>query len=308
MDMESTLETVASFLPENVQLYGILTETSAKLPSDVDLSDILNHVSSGIPTDLGFVDMAKFLLFFVAGSLILSVLGRVVLGKRSSLNHSVSSAMAILFIYAITIVVYTIKPWQLETFLSPLPFVTLFNDYMVILPVVGNNPTVLCRELLSLIILAFLVNLLDTFIPKGGNVISWYLLRFLTVILAMGAHLVTHYVLDTYLPDVLVVYAPTILLFLMIFLILIGFLNAMLGLILTVTNPIAGALYTFFFSNIVGKQFTKAVFTAAIICAVVFLLGYFDYSFINISLSSLTAYIPFALISLILWYLTGNLL
>ena len=308
MDMESTLETVASFLPENVQLYGILTEASSRLPSDVNLSDIIGHVSSGIPTDINFGDMAKFLLFYAVGSLILSILGRVVLGKRSSLNHSVSSAMAIFFIYAVTIVIYTIKPWNLEAFLSPLPFVTLFNDYMVILPVVGINPTVLCRELLSLIILAFLVNLLDTFIPQGNNVISWYLLRFVTVILAMGAHLVTHYVLDTYLPDILVVYAPTILLFLMVFLILIGFLNAILGLILTVTNPIAGALYTFFFSNIVGKQFTKAVFTSAIVCVVVFLLGYFDYSFINISLSSLTAYIPFGLISLILWYLTGHML
>lgn len=308
MDMDSTLETVASYLPENVQLYGILSEVSGKLPADVDLSEILDRVSSGMPANLDFTDMAKFLMFYALGSLILSVLGRVVLGKRSSLNHSVSSAMAILFIYAMTIVIYTIKPWSLDALLSPLPFVTLFNDYMVVLPVIGVSPTVLCRELLSLIILAFLVNLLDTFIPQGSNAISWFCLRFVTVILSYSLYLAAHYGLETYLPDILVVYAPTILLFLLIFLMLVGFLNAMLGLILTVTNPIAGAIYSFFFSNLVGKQLTKAVFTSAIICIIVFLLGYFDYAFINISFASLTSYIPLALVSLVLWYLTGHLL
>jgi len=308
MDIESTLETVASFLPEDVQIYGMLSEVSSKLPADIDLTGILDNVSSRIPTDLAFGDTIKFLLFFAIGSLILSVLGRVVLGKRSSLNHSVSSAMAILFIYAVTIVIYTIKPWNLEELLSPLPFITLFNDYMVVLPVTGISPTVLCRELLSLIILAFLVNLLDTFIPQGNNVVAWYALRFLTVIIAMGLHLATQMAVNTYLPDLLVIYAPTILLFLLIFLMLVGFLNAILGLILTITNPIAGAIYTFFFSNIVGKQLTKAVFTSAIICVIVFLLGYFDYSFINISLSALSTYIPLAIVALILWYLTGHLL
>lgn len=308
MDIESTLETAASFLPEDVQIYGILSEVSSKLPTDIDLTGILNNVSSRIPTDFAFGDIIKFLLFFAAGSLILSTLGRVVLGKRSSLNHSVSSAMAILFIYAVTIVIYTIKPWNLEELLSPLPFITLFNDYMVVLPVMGISPTVLCRELLSLIILAFLVNLLDTFIPQGSNVIGWYALRFLTIIIAMGLHLATQMAVNIYLPDLLVVYAPTILLFLLVFLMLVGFLNAILGLVLTITNPIAGSIYAFFFSNIVGKQLTKAVFTSAIICVVIFLLGYFDYSFINISVSALSAYIPLAFVALILWYLTGRLL
>ena len=106
----------------------------------------------------------------------------------------------------------------------------------------------------------------------------------------------------------MVVYAPTILLFLLVFLILVGFLNAILGLILTATNPIFGAIYAFFFSNLVGKQLTKAVFTSAIICVIIVLLGYFDYTFINISLSALSAYIPMAAVLLILWYLTGHLL
>lgn len=291
MDFESTLETVASYLPEDMDLSGILANTRSLTAVDLDLGNI-----------------AKFLLLFALGSLILSTLGRLVLGRRSSLNHSLSSVMAILFIYAVTIVVYTFKPWELENLLSPLPFVTFFNDYMVVMPVVGIYPTVLARELLSLIILAFLVNLLDTFIPKGKSIPGWYCLRFFTVGLAMGLHLVIHWAFNTYLPEVLVTYAPLILLLLLIAMLLLGFLNAVLGLILTIANPFVGAVYTFFFSNIVGKQLTKAVFTSGVLCVILFLMDRFGYTFIHISVAALTAYIPLAVVCLILWYLIGHLL
>ena len=291
MDIESTIETLASYLPEDLNISGMAQNASDLIPMDLELGHI-----------------AKFLLIFAAGSLILSLLGRFILGKRSSLNHSLSSVMAILFIYAVTIVVYTFKPWNLEAFLSPLPFVTFFNDYMVVMPVVGIYPTVLARELLSLIILAFLVNLLDTFIPHGKSVLGWYCLRFFTVGLAMGLHLLIHWAFNTYAPDMLQEYAPIILLLLLIALLLMGFLNAVLGLILTITNPFVGAVYTFFFSNIVGKQVTKAVFTSGILCVILFLMGQAGYSFIHISTTALTAYVPMAAVCLVLWYLIGHLL
>ncbi len=289
MDIASTIETVAAHLPE-------------------EFSGVIQSASSLVPTDLDLGHIAKFLLLFSLGSLILSLLGRFILGKRSSLNHSLSSVMAILFIYAVTIVVYTFKPWNLEQFLSPLPFVTFFNDYLVVMPVVGIYPTVLARELLSLIILAFLVNLLDTFVPQGNSVLGWYCLRFLTVGAAMALHLLIHWAFHTYAPDILVEYAPMILLLLLVSLLVMGFLNAVLGLILTITNPFVGAVYTFFFSNIVGKQVTKAVFTTGILCVILFLMGQYGYSFIHISMTALTAYVPVAAVSLVLWYLIGHVL
>ena len=291
MDIESTIETIAAYLPE-----------------DLDLSNVFYDVKSFIPTDLDLTHIAKFLLFFAAGSLILSFLGRFILGRRSSLNHSLSSVMAILFIYAVTIIVYTFKPWKLENFLSPLPFVTFFNEYMVVMPIAGVYPTVLARELLSLIILAFLVNLLDSFIPQGKTAVGWYCLRFFTVGLAMVLHLAIHWAFKTYAPDLFVEYAPLILLLLLVALLLLGFLNAVLGLILTITNPFVGAVYTFFFSNIIGKQVTKAVFTSGILCVILFFMDRADLSFIHISMTALTAYVPIAIVSLVLWYLIGHLL
>ena len=282
MNLDATIETIAAVLP-------------------------IDTVSK-IPTDLEFGVVIKFLLFYIAGALIMGCLGRIVLGRHSSLNHSLSSAMAILFIYVTTIVVYTFKPWNLESFLSPLPFVTFFNDYMVVMPVIGIRPTVLSRELLSLIMLAFLVNLTDVSLPKGKSILGWCFWRFLSILLSMSLHLMMHWAFDTFLPNVLVTYAPIILLLLLVFMMLLGFLNAILGLVLTITNPLIGAAYTFFFSNIIGKQFTKAFFTAGILSVIIYLMGAFDYNFVNISMMSLTAYGPVAIISLILWYLIGHLL
>lgn len=291
MDIEVTIETIAAYLPD-----------------DLDIPGMVSGVADRIPTDLNLAHIAKFLLIFAAGSLILSVLGRFVLGKRSSLNRSLSSVMAVLFIYAMTIMIYTFKPWNLNNLLSPLPFVTFFNEYMVVMPVVGIYPTVLARELLSLIILAFLVNLLDVILPQGKTVIGWYCLRFFLVGLSLAGHLLVHWAFNTYAPNVIVEYAPLVLLLILISMLVLGFLNAVLGLLLTISNPFVGAVYYFFFSNVVGKQLTKAVFTTGILCIILFLMDQAGYSFIHISMTALTAYVPVALVSLALWFLIGHLL
>lgn len=291
MDIESTIETIASYLPENLDIPGVVSGVADRIPRDLDL-----------------IHIAKFLLLFAAGSLILSVLGRFVLGKRSSLNRSLSSVMAILFIYAMTIMIYTFKPWNLDSLLSPLPFVTFFNEYMVVMPVVGIYPTVLARELLSLIILAFLVNLLDIILPQGKTIIGWFCLRFFMVGLAMAGYLLIHWAFNTFAPNFIIEYAPLILLLILMAMLMLGFFNAVLGLLLTISSPFIGAVYYFFFSNVVGKQLTKAVFTTGILCIILFLMDQAGYSFIHISMTALTAYIPIALMSLGLWFLIGHLL
>ena len=162
-----------------------------------------------------------------------------------------------------------------------------------------------CSEILSLIILAFLVNLLDTLIPRGNSAVGWFFLRILMVLFAMVLHILADWAFKTYLPNVLVTYAPTILLVILAVALLMGLMNLVLSVILTVVNPIFGALYTFFFSNIIGKQLSKAVFTSGIICGVVFLLGYFGCTVICVSAAALSAYIPLAIVLLLLWFLIG---
>lgn len=309
MDFDSTLPTLPSNLPDALidQAVSAVTEY-VSVEVEEAVGHALNTVSNFIPAQVDLGAAMKFLLFFSACSLILGVLGRIFLGKRSSLNHALSSVMGILLLYALTIVIYTFKPWNLEELLSPLPFVTFSGDYMILLPLRDAQIPALCTQVLSLVILAFLMNLLDTFIPRGKTIFSWYFLRFLTVGIAMVLHLLIRWAINTYLPEALVTYAPTILLILLAAMLLLGLLNLFLGLVLTVVNPVIGALYTFFFSNVLGKQLTKAVFTAAILCAVVFLLEYFGYTVICITGSALLAYIPLAAVLLILWYLIGHVL
>lgn len=304
MDLQNTLSTITDYLGGN--LGQMVAAAASYLPANWEQA--VKHASSYLPTEIDLVNAAQFMLFFAAGVLILSVLSRVVLGKRSSLNHSLSSAIGILFIYAVTIVVYTFKPWNLELLLSPLPFVSFSGQFLVIFPIADAQFPALCSQLLSLVILAFLVNLIDTFLPKGDNPITWFMLRLLTVVVSMILNLAARWAFQTYLPGVLVTYAPSILLVLLVVLMLSGVLNLILGLVISMTNPFLGAMYTFFFSNIVGKQLSKAVFSCAILCAIVYLLEHFGYTVICITAAALMAYIPLVIILLVLWYLVGHVL
>ena len=220
MNLQSTLETVAQILPESL--------------------------STGIVPD--FLSVMKFLALFAGLALLLTVLGRIILGKQSSLNHTVSSAMGILFLYAASMILYTFQPWSVLETLSPLPFMVFAGDHMMLISFQNGVFSVICHELLSLIILAFLFNLLDTVMPKGKSIVSWYFFRFMNISLAMVLHIAADWAFDTYLPEVLVRYAPVILLGILFSLMLRGVLNFLLGLLLAVFDPILGGIYTFFFS------------------------------------------------------------
>jgi len=304
MDLESTLSTLETVIPEHIE--QVFEYASAYIPED--LGKVIKHASYYMPTEIDLIGTAEFMLYFAAASLILGVLGRLLLGKRSSLNHSVSSAMAILLIYAVTIVVYTLKPWNLQELLSPLPFVTFAGDYLIVLPIHDAAFPALCTEILSMVILAFLINLVGTFMPKGERIISWYIYRFLAVILCMGLHFGVCWAFETFLPEILVTYAPSILLMLLMVMVFSGVVSLIFGAILTLNSPFLGAMYTFFFSSAVGKQVSKAIFTTVILCGVVYLMGWFGYTVITITTGALLTYIPLALILLVLWYLIGHVL
>ena len=91
-------------------------------------------------------------------------------------------------------------------------------------------------------------------------------------------------------------------------LLLIGIANLFLGAILAIVDPIMGAIYTFFFSNILGKQLTKSMLTTVLICLLFFILSYLGIGAICIISASLIGYLPLLIVLLVLWYLIGQLL
>lgn len=304
MDLESTLSTIAATIPHEVE--QVITHASNYIPEDV--KDTIRHAASYLPAEIDFISVAQFLLYFAAASLVLSTISRVVLGKRSSLNHALSSVMAVLFIYTMTVVIYTFKPWNLDILLSPLPFATFSDHYLIIHPITDLEFTALCTQLLSLLILSFLINLVDTLMPAGENLFSWLLLRIMTVLGCFALHLLVSWAFRTYLPEVLVTYAPTVLLAVLLVMLLSGAVSLLFGLVIAITNPFLGAMYSFFFSNIVGKQVSKAIFTSGVVCGILYLMEHFHLVVILITPGALLTYIPLAFVLLGLWYLIGHLL
>lgn len=304
MDLDSTIEAVANNATESVTY--VIQGASNYIPDQI--SQTIRHAYLYFPTKINLADAAQFILYFAAAALIMGVLGRVFLGKRSSLNHSLSAVMAISFVYAATIIVYTFQPLNFESYLSPLPFVTFSGDYMIVLPIADLEFRVMCQHILSLIILAFLVNLTDSAVPQGENVIGWYVLRLACVLLSMGLHYLVSALIRTCVPDLLATYAAAILLAVLVFMLFSGLISLALGMVIAVGNPFLGTVYSFFFSNIIGKQLSKAVFSSVILCGVFYLLDLWGYTIICINSAVLVAFLPLLLVLLALWYLIGHVL
>ena len=289
-------------------LQAYLSELSEKLPLKISMDFLMPDLSEYIPAELDLVSTLKFLAMFAAGFLILGILGRMLLGRRSGANRALSSAVGILFIYGITVAVYAFRPWNLQSLISPLPFVAFSGDYLVLFSFRTAQTGVICYHLVSMLILAFLVNLLDSLIPQGKRVLGWYCLRFAVVLLSMVLHFLVCQVLASYLPGFLLEYAPMILLGVLVLMLGLGVLNLLLGLVLTVANPILGGIYAFFFSNRVGCQVTGAVGSTLVLAGLVYLLEHFGITALCITQTALIACVPLLLVVLILWYIIGHLL
>ncbi len=252
--------------------------------------------------DLDIYQIGITAAVLLLGTFLLSIFGRFVFGKRSALNNAVSSAIGILFIYTISVLLRSAGA-EFDRFIAPLPLVQISGDSLYLFSFRTSHFTVICSELLSMVILAFLVNLADGLMPKGKNVFTWFIFRCLTVIVGYVVHLIVVGLIALYLPVDILTYAPVILLALLVLLLLTGALKVLVGAVLTTVNPIIGGLYTFFFATIVGKQITKSVLTTAILSALVFALEYFGISAISIATGALLAYIPFGIVLIILWYI-----
>lgn len=275
----------------------------SRIPAN--LVSMITTASNYVPRSMDLMVMLKFVLIFMTASLAVGILSRIILGRQSDLNHTLSCSMGILLIYVITVFVYTFRPWNLEQFLSPLPFAAFWGEHLLILPFHGTSFSALCSHILSLVILSFLVNLMDTLLPQGERIVTWYILRGLTVVLSMLLHLAANWAINVYCPQLLVAYAPTALVVILAALLLISVAKVVLGIVLTIANPIIGAIYSFFFSNKIGKQLSKSVLSTILICGLFYLMEYFGYTVINISTSALIAYLPLLFSLFILWYLLG---
>lgn len=253
------------------------------------------------------VQYLKFAGILIFGFLFLSSFIRFIFGKKAQLNRAVSSAMEILCLYIINIIVYSVG-FRYEIFLAPLPFVSLSGDYISFFPILSADFTVICDQVLKILIIAFLVNIVNDILPKGKHLLSWYFFRLLAVVLAVGINYLVDLLLFSFLPQGFTDIAPTVLMIALVALVLLGSLKLIAGLALSFFDPILGALYTFFFSNFIGRELARAMATTALLTALVVALDMLEITSVYIAAAALTGYIPLLVILLALWYFVGHIL
>ena len=250
---------------------------------------------------------AKFLGILAFGVLLLGSLNRFLFGKENQINLAITSAMEILCLYVINIVICALG-LDLKLFLSPLPLVTIAEEYLFFFPILSASFPALCEQLLKLLAIAFLVNLISGLIPSGKHLLTWACFRLIAVAVSVAALYGTDLLLATYLPQGLAAYAPTVLLLSLVALIALGSLKLFVGAALAFLDPIIAALYTFFFSNIIGRALARALVSTAIIAGLIAALNFLEITVLHIAAAALTAYIPLLIIVILLWYFVGRML
>lgn len=249
----------------------------------------------------------KFLGLLFFGVLLLSSLNRFLFGKEAQINLAVTAAMEILCLYVINIVIYALG-LQYDFFLDPLPFVTLSGDSLTIFPILSADMHAICTQLVRLLLIAFLVNLVGGLIPKGESILGWTLLRLITVALSAAALYGADLLLAQYLPQGFADFAPTVLVLSLVALIALGSLKVFVGAALAFLDPLIAALYTFFFSNIIGRALARAMVTTALIAGLIAALNFLEITVLHIAAAALSAYIPLLVIVILLWYFVGRIL
>ena len=255
---------------------------------------------SGIGVDI--VSFLKLGCILLLGSLIISSISHFIFKKQTMIGQAVSSSIAIIFIYVVMVLILTVFT-ELQFLVTPLPFADISQESIRFFRFQDAGYPAIASQLLSMIILAFLVNTVDSWMPKRKSLLKWTFWRVLTVMLGFGLHYLATWLFQKYLPQGIVMYAPAILLGILVIMLLTGALKLVLGLILATVNPLIAALYTFFFANIIGKQITRAVLTTAILTGVLFLLQKFGIVGLSLMAGALVAYIPFLLLLTVVWYL-----
>ena len=255
------------------------------------IQSALETTGSLIPTTME----ALILLFLglIVCSLGFGMLFRLFFGANCTINRSISGFLSILFVYAVTVTVYTLKPWDLNQYLSPLPFAIFRSDILILSYSACSNISLLSQQLLSLIILSFIIHLLSTLLPKGRSFFGWLFFRLIAVAAAIFLNLAANWALNAFLPGVIANSAPVVLVGVLVAALLVSLFNPLLCVLFTVANPVIGLLYTFFFSNTIGKNLTRAVLSAALTCGLFYLMEYAGFSVIDITNKSLLTYAPF---------------
>ncbi len=265
------------------------------------IETFLQSANSLIPASLQntIILFAVLSVFLLGAGLVL----RIFFGEKCTVNRSISGFMAILFIYALTALIYSLQLQNVTQYLVPLPFAVFRNDLLIVSFSAYTTKSLLCSQLLSLIILGFIIHIMNFLLPSGQSFFPWLLMRLVGAVAAVAAFIAANWALNTFLPTAIAQSAPVILVTVLAVTLLVSLFNPLLCILFTAANPIIGLLYTFFFSNTIGKNLTRAVLSAALICVFFYAMEYFGLSAVYITKDAMLRYSPFAAAMLGVWFI-----
>lgn len=247
------------------------------------------------------------LLIAIVSILIVTSILRLCFGKASIFNSAIYSALAILCIYAITVLIYALGD-NLDIIFSPLPFVSVSEENLVIFPIQDASFREICREYVNMTILAYLMNLLETWLPKGNKVWDWFGFRFFALVLAVCLHYCFNIFLHTVFQESILLLAPLGLLAIVMVSFLLAYIKIMAGDKAGFLGPFLGMFHNFFFNKDQGKQLRRAMLTSLLLLVVVYVLNYLSYSTISLATVAIIAYLPVIFFGLTLWYIVAKFL
>lgn len=255
-------------------------------------------------------DWTSVLQIVLIGAVLIFAIGAIfrgIFGKGSAINRAVSATLSILMVYLAMILLYLFVP-DLRGTVNQLPFLTVTADQVQLWDISALSNEALYASLVKMGILAILVNLLESLLPHGKKFFSWYVWRCVTVLAGLFLYIVACGAINALVPQVFGQWAGYVLIGFWAMILLIGIVKVLLSVVLTVVNPVVGALYTFFFSNIVGKQFTKSILTTVLMALIVAGLNNAGLTQFSFSDFSLATYGPTCIIVVVVLYLFGKLL
>ena len=264
-------------------------------------------LDSLLPENFNPGNYALSLLIAVLAIMAIGGLIRLCCGEGSILNGAFSSTIAIICIYATAILIYRYET-RLNILFDALPFITVSKDYLLVFPILDVSFEILCAEIVQMLVLAFLMNLLETWLPKGKGFFSWFGFRFLAMAIALSLHYCANLLLNSVLQENALTTAPLIILGVVIVTFLLACLKLIIGGILTFIHPLLGIFYAFFFRQDIGKQLLRAMITTLFIGALVYALNALSYTAICIASVAVVTYLPVILLGLILWFVISKFL
>ena len=264
----------------------------------------MDQILNKIPFSTDPAQIALTAIALLSLILLLSSCLKALQGKDGPLPDAVSSTLAILLIYTISVTGFIGgEPFDsLQEYLPPLPFLTLDTHTVSVIQLESIGLDRLCSEIVYFMILAAMVNLADSMLPRGEHFIPWIFFRTITIAVPIILFGMIPTDIATDFSDFGAVNSPYILMAIVGVMMAVGCLKYFVGFAIATVNPILAALYTFFVAGVTGQLISKTLLTTLFIFLIIWGLHFTNLSVI--SPDPYGIYLYGALICLLtaLWY------